>query len=465
MKKLTSEDMLVTNAKCIHMIGIGGSGMCPLAEILHSKGYKLTGSDNNESDPLARIRSLGIEVVMGHRPENVHGADLIVYSAAIAKDNPELVEAERLGIPTMERSHLLGALTRHYDKVIGVCGTHGKTTTTSIITQILIMASYDPTAVIGGKLPLINANGIAGKSEYMVCESCEFVDTFLQMSPDMSVLLNIDNDHLDYFKTMERLTESFERFVGMSRIAVLNGDDERVRGIGERFGGEAIFFGLGEGNKYTARNIVPDKKGMDFEILRDGEHAADIKLAIPGKHNVYNALAAFAIAERCGVDADTAAAAINAFGGAGRRFERLGEHGGIAVADDYAHHPTEIRATLTAAKAMGYKNVIAVFQPFTFSRTELLKNDFIDALSIADKVILTPIMGSREINTSGISSADIAAGLKCCRLSGDFEDTARKAVDEAEEGDLIITMGGGDIYKAARIIISMLDGEKKAADL
>ncbi len=459
MKKLTAEDMLITEAKRIHMIGIGGSGMCPLAEILNSKGYKLSGSDNNESDPLARIRSLGIQVSMGHAAENVHGADLVVYSAAIAKDNPELAEAERLGIPTMERSHLLGALTRHYDNVIGVCGTHGKTTVTSIITQILIMASKDPTAVIGGRLPLINANGIAGGSELMVCESCEFVDTFLQMSPDISVLLNIDNDHLDYFGSMERLTESFEKFVGMSSTAILNGDDPRVRGIGERFGGRTVYFGLEGDCDYTARNIRPGKNGMTFEILKNGEAVASIALAIPGRHNVYNALAAFAAADCCGVAYSDAERAVNAFGGAGRRFERLGEHAGITLADDYAHHPTEIAATLTAAKSMGFNNVIAVFQPFTFSRTELLKDEFIKALSVADKVVLTPIMGSREVNTSGISSAELAAGLKHCVLSGDFADTAEKALAEAAPGDLIITMGGGDIYKAARIMIASLDKE------
>lgn len=456
MKQLRKEDVLVTEAKHIHMIGIGGSGMCPLAEILHAKGYTLSGSDNNESDPLARVRALGIPVVMGQKAENVHGADLVVYSAAISADNPERVEAERLGIPTMERSHLLGALTRHYDNVIGVCGTHGKTTTTSIITQIFVMANRKPTAVIGGRLPLIGANGLAGESEDMICESCEFVDTFLQMSPDVAVLLNIDNDHLDYFGTMERLTASFERFVGMAHTAVLNGDDARVRGIAERFSGRTVTFGEGENNDYTAVNIAAGKEGMAFDVLFENTVIAHITLAIPGKHNVYNALAAFAVADISGIDRKAATAAIAAFGGAGRRFERLGEYGGITFADDYAHHPTELTATLTAAKAMGYGKVIAVFQPFTFSRTELLKEEFIKALSIADRVVLTPIMGSREVNESGISSADLAAGLPYCTLSTDFEDTAEKALALAEPGDLILTMGGGDIYKAARLMIKKL---------
>lgn len=456
MKILNKEDMLVTNAKHIHMIGIGGSGMCPLAEILHSKGHILTGSDNNESDPLARVKALGVKVSMGHKAENVRGADLVVYSAAISKDNPELLEAQRLGIPTMERSHLLGALTRRYNNVIGVSGTHGKTTTSSIITQIFVMANMDPTAVIGGKLPLINANGIAGNSEHMICESCEFVDTFLCLSPDIAVLLNIDNDHLDYFGTMERLCESFQKFVSMAHTAVINGDDPLCAEIAKNFEGKCYTFGKSDNNDYVAKNITPNNIGMTFDVYKNGEFVTSIELGIPGEHNVYNALAAYAAADICNVEPSASAKAIAAFSGAGRRFEKLGTYNGIAVADDYAHHPTELTATLTAAKNMGYKNVIAVFQPFTFSRTELLKDEFIKALSIADKVVLTPIMGSREVNKTGISSADLAKGLDCCYLVDDFDGVVDTVTKIAKEGDLVITMGGGDIYKAARMYIERL---------
>ena len=255
MKQLRDEDKIIEGVSRIHMIGIGGSGMCPLAEILHSKGYELTGSDNNESDPLSRIRNLGIKVFMGHSADNIKGAQLVVYSAAISEDNPELKAAREQGIPTMERSHMLGALTRHFDNVIGVCGTHGKTTVTSMITQILILNKMDPTAVIGGKLPLINSNGIAGGSETMVCESCEFVDTFLQLSPDIAVLLNIDNDHLDYFKTMENLTLSFHKFLAMASRAYINGDDERAKKAAEDINADIVTFGFGEENIYRAENI------------------------------------------------------------------------------------------------------------------------------------------------------------------------------------------------------------------
>lgn len=452
MKEPRMEDKIIDNIKRVHMIGIGGSGMCPLAEILHSKGYILTGSDNNESDPLARIRKLGIKVFMGHAPENIEGAELIVYSAAIAKDNPELVQAEKKGIPTMERSYLLGALTRKYDNVIGVCGTHGKTTVTSMITQILYLNKMEPSAVIGGKLPLINSNGIAGKSDILVCEACEFVNTFLQMSPDISVLLNIDNDHLDFFKTMDNLVASFSKFIGMSSLGFINGDDPLVIKAAKNTNAQLITFGFTQNNNYYADDIRPEKFGFSFDVYKNGEKLIRICLNIPGRHNVLNALAAFSVCDYLGVEANGIKEALESFRGAGRRFEFLGEMGGFVLADDYAHHPTEITATLSAAKALENKRVVAIFQPFTFSRTALLLDEFIDALSIADEVVLTPIMGSREINTYGISSQDIAKGLKNCRILDTFEQIRDYICDTAKEGDFVITMGGGDIYKAAYLI-------------
>ena len=454
MKETRTEDKLIDNIKRIHMIGIGGSGMCPLAEILHSKGYVLTGSDNNESDQLTRIKNLGIEVYMGHACENINNAELIVYSAAISKDNPELVEAEKRKIPTLERSHLLGALTRKYDNVIGVCGTHGKTTVTSMITQILYLNKMDPSAVIGGKLPLINSNGIAGASDILVCEACEFVNTFLQMSPDISVLLNIDNDHLDFFKTMDNLVASFGEFVGMSSLSFINGDDPLVIKAANKTNAQLIKFGFDASNDYYADNIQPEKYGFSFDIYKNKEKIIRVCMNVPGKHNVLNSLAAFAVCDYLGVEAQGIKAALESFRGAGRRFEFLGEMGGFVLADDYAHHPTEIKATLSAAKALDYKRVVVIFQPFTFSRTALLLDEFIDALSIADEVVLTPIMGSREKNTYGISSQDIKKGLKNCRVIDTFEQICEYICDTARQGDLIITMGGGDIYKAAKLILT-----------
>ena len=356
----------------------------------------------------------------------------------------------------MERSKLLGAITRHFDHCIGVCGTHGKTTTTSAITQMFIMNGLDPTAVIGGRLPLINANGIAGNSEYMICESCEFVDTFLQLSPDMAVLLDIDNDHLDYFKTMDNLVRSFGKFVSMSKVAVVNGDDPLVKKAIEGFEGEVITFGLDASNDYYATDIKQAKHGYAFTVNYRSEQLFRLELSVPGKHNVYNMLSAVAVGKYYGIENDGIKDSLSKFGGAGRRFEKLGEWNSISLIDDYAHHPTEIKATLSAARQLGFKRIIAVFQPFTFSRTELLKDDFIDALSLADKVILTPIMGSREVNTTGITSKVIADGLNDAVCVADLSEAALTAVGDAAPGDAIITMGGGDIYKSAYIMRDML---------
>lgn len=449
MKITKNGDAILDKVKRIHFIGIGGSGMCPLAEILHSKGYILSGSDNNESDPLKRIRNLGIEVSMGHKAENVRGVELVVYSAAISKDNPEIVEAEKLGIPTMERCDLLGIITRKFDNVIGVSGTHGKTTVSSMLTQSLLMNNMDPTAVIGGRLPLINANGCAGGSENMVCEACEFVDTFLHLSPDQAVLLNIDNDHLDYFKTMDNLILSFHKFISMAKTVYINGDDPLCLKAAEDISADIITFGLDESNDYYAENIHPGAMGMCFSAFNSKGKLGELELSIPGRHNIYNALATVAVCDIMGIDFEGVKTAIESFSGAGRRFERLGEFGGITLVDDYAHHPTEIEATLSAAKNLDHNKVIAVFQPFTFSRTALLKDEFINALSIADTVILTPIMGSREINTYGISSEDIADGLGSAVCVKDFDGVVEAIEKIAKPGDIVITMGGGDIYKAA----------------
>lgn len=452
MKQLRETDLLLTNVKRVHMIGIGGSGMCPLAEILHSKGYVLTGSDNNEGDTLNRVKALGIKVFMGHRAENIEGAELVVYSAAISEDNPERVAAKERGIPTMERSKLLGAVTRQYDNVIGVCGTHGKTSTSSMITQILYLSKMQPSALIGGKLPLIGSNGLCGESDIFVCESCEFVNTFLEMSPDISVLLNIDNDHLDYFKTMDNLVESFRKFVSMSGLVIYNGDDELSAKAVEGLPIKQITFGLSEKCDYTAENLVPSKYGYRFDVRKKGEFFTQFELKVPGRHNVFNALASIAVCDYLGVVAEDIKSALEEFKGAGRRFEFYGEFNGFMLADDYAHHPTEIAATLNAAHDLDYNNVIAVFQPFTFSRTALLKDEFIASLGIADKVILTPIMGSREVNTYGICSEDIAEGLSNCVCVQNFDEAVETILSVAGKNDIVITMGGGDVYKIAKII-------------
>ena len=447
---------VLSKVKKIHFIGIGGSGMCPIAEILLHRGYELTGSDIAESDTLARVRSYGIPVFMGQKAENVDGAELVVYSAAIKPNNPELVAAKQKGIPAVERSVMLGMVTRRFPNTIAVAGTHGKTTTTAMTTQILLEAGLDPSAVIGGKLPLIGGNGRAGKSDIVVCEACEFVDTFLQLYPKVSIILNIDNDHLDYFGTVENTIRSFHKFCEQtSGTVIVNGDDanamKAVEGISNA---RIITYGFRPSNDYNASNIQPTQRARErFTVCKSGKKVVEVSLSIPGKHNIYNALAAFVAADLMGVDVDQIAKSLKAFTGVHRRFEMLGEFGGVTVADDFAHHPTEITATLTAAKEMGFSRVWAVFQPHTFSRTYLLFNDFVKALSIADRVVLSEILAVRETNIYNIYAKDLAAKIPGCVWFKTFEEISDYMVKNGESGDLILTLGGGDVYKCANMIV------------
>lgn len=460
-------DRQLQQVKRVHFIGIGGSGMCPLAEILHKEGYQLSGSDNNEGDTLNRIRALGIPVYMGQRAENIEGAEMIVYTAALLPDNPELVAAKASGIPTYERSKLFGAISRLYPNCIAVCGTHGKTTTTSMLAQILIEAQVDPTCVIGGKLPLIGSNGRVGQSDTMVCEACEFVDTFLDLSPDMSVFLNIDEDHLDYFKTVENLKASFTKFADLtSRTVLYNGDDARTLDALSRAHRENktfISFGLSDGCDWQAANVQVLHAFPSFDVVHKGENLGRVTLAVPGEHNVFNALAAIAAAMENGVTMEQCREGIEGFRGAGRRFEVFGEYRGVTIADDYAHHPKELEVTLTAAKAMDYKRVIAVFQPFTYSRTAMLINEFADALQIADEIVLTQIMGSRERNIYGVSTAQLAEKIPGSVWFETFEEVAAHVLRTARPGDLVITLGCGDIYKAAKMMIQKYESMEDTA--
>lgn len=452
------DESILSGKTHVHFIGVGGSGMFPLVQILLVEGFHISGSDNNETETLAIERDLGVEVFMGHCPENLKGADLVVYSAAIMQDNPELMAAREQGILTIERSILLGLITRRYGNALCVSGTHGKTTTTSMLTQILFEAGLDPSAVIGGKLHAIGGSGRAGKSELMVCEACEFVDTFLKLFPDTAIILNIDNDHLDYFGTVENTIKSFHKFAEKAtKLVIVNGDDANSLKAVEGLQKEIVTFGLKERNDYHAENIIHsdgrERYNTSFDLVNKGQITAHIVLHVPGEHNVYNAMAAAVAAISAGASPLQAAEGLAHFKGAGRRFEILGHLNGVTIADDYAHHPAEIAVTLRAAKSMGYKKVWAVFQPFTFSRTYLLLEDFAQALSIADRVVLSPIMGSREVNTYNIYSADLAEKIGGCVIQDSFEQIADYVMKNAEEGDLVITLGCGDIYKAAKLML------------
>lgn len=456
MKIQHCEDKAFLEARHIHMIGIGGSGMCPIAELLLSRGYKITGSDRSDNANVKRLRELGVTVYNEHTADNIKGTDLVAFSAAVPESNPEMVAASENGIPKMERSELLGAITRCYDNVIGVSGTHGKTTVSSMITQILLLSKQNPNAVIGGKLPIANSSCVVGESETLVCESCEFVDSFLQFSPDITILLNIDDDHMDYFKTMENLKNSFKKFVSMGKICYANGDDAHVKDVVSSIDAKVVTYGFAEDNDYCAQNITSGKYGYCFDVMCKGEKVGHLEMHAPGKHNVYNGLVSFAVCYEMGVEACDIADALAKFTGAGRRFEFIGEAKGITVVDDYAHHPTEMMATLQAAKTLDYKKVIVVFQPYTYSRVALLREGMIEALAIADKVFMTPIVAAREENVYGVKSEDVTDALPNAKVVADYDELAKRMIDSASEGDLIITMGAGDIYKVAHIILEKL---------
>lgn len=466
---------ILKDKKHIHFIGIGGSGMYPLAQILHSQGYYLTGSDNNETETLDAVRKMGIQVFIGQRAENISGADLIVHTAAIMEDNPELMAARASGVPVLERADLLGIVTSWYSNAVCVSGTHGKTTATSMITQILYTAGIDLSAYIGGKLPCIGGSGIAGKSDTLVCESCEFEDHYLKLFPDIAVILNVDADHLDYFGTLDNIIASFRKFAGnASKLLVVNGSDANTMKAVEGIDKNIITFGKDDSCNFYPADLKHENGLLTaFNVMKNGENLGKITLHVAGIHNVLNALAAAAVCDYLGIDFSAVQKGLEEFRGAKRRFEKLGFEKGITVVDDYAHHPTELEATLRAAMEMNFRKVWAVFQPFTFSRTKILLDDFARVLTIPDYAVLTDIMGSREKNTYGIFTRHLAEKIPGCiwfpqdesaewtdeRKYANFRQICDYICENAKEGDLVITLGCGDAYKIAKMILEKLREE------
>ena len=455
---MNSMENILDSVKNVHFIGIGGSGMCPMAEILQSKGYKVSGSDNYISDTLKRIMDGDIKIYLDHDAINIGNADLVVYSAAIKEDNVERAAATQAGIPCIERSVMLGLLCAKYANPIAVSGTHGKTTTTAMLAQILTMAQKDPTAIIGGKLPFFYGNSRVGNSETIVCEACEYVDSFLAITPSIAVITNVEADHLDYFKTLDNVISSFHKFAQRATGCVfVNGDDENSLRAAKDLSVPVITFGLSRNNTYYAENVSDENTPFaSFTLMKSGEKIADIKLSVPGKYNVYNAVAAAAIAHYMGIAGGDISTALGAFTGVHRRFEVLGEVNGITVADDFAHHPTEITSVLTAASKMGFNRVIAVFQPHTYSRTADFLNEFAEALSIADITVLSEILAVREVNTRNVHSEDLAAKIKNCICLRTFEEITDCIEKIACPGDLVLTMGGGNVYVCANMILARL---------
>ena len=422
---------LLESVHHVHCIGCGGSGMYPLIQILHSRGLALSGSDVEETKITAAEREMGMTVSIGHDAANLGDADLVVYSAAIHPGNPELDAARARGTKTVERSVLLG-----------------------FVTTMLELAGRDPAAVIGGKLPLIGGYGKAGSGTSAVIEACEFSETFLQLTPSIGVILNIDHDHLDYYGTMGKLKLAFQKFALLSRTVVFNMDDRNTLDVMNSIDRPVLSFGIEEEARFRAVNLQEYRPGFyEFDVEELGEPFAHLRLGVPGRHNVYNALAMCCCVRPLGLTPADAERAAAEFKGTGRRFEIKGECNGAVVVDDYAHHPAEMAATLDTARRMGYDRIIAVHQPFTYSRTKELMDDFAAVLNTADVSVLLPIMGSREVDDGSVSTADLAAKVPGSVVVDGLESAAAWVKANAKKGDLVVCMSCGDLYKAADMMV------------
>ena len=443
--------------KRAHLIGIGGVSMSPLAEVLHHAGIQVHGSDMRESDAVRHLRSLGIEVRIGHYAENIDGCDFIIRTAAVHDDNPEIAAAHEKGIPVFERAQAWGAIMQHYKNAVCISGTHGKTTTTSMMTHITIEAALDPTIMVGGTLPLLGSGYRVGHGDTIVLESCEYCNSFLSFFPTVAVILNVEADHLDFFKDLADVEHSFRRFaelVPASGSVIANADDPGVRTALQGLAHPVVTFGLDTKDvDFTAANLVYHNGRPEFDVLRRGAFYCHIALRVPGRHNVLNALAAAAASSALGLSGECVSRGLATFTGAGRRFEHKGNYNGAEVYDDYAHHPGELHALLTMARTLGYQRIICAFQPHTYSRTKLLFDQFVEELKLADIAILMEIFAARETDTLGVSSKDLAdaiPGARYCKTLDEVTETLRSL---AREGDLILTVGAGDIYLAGEKLL------------
>lgn len=431
--------------------------MSPLAKVLHSNGVPVTGSDINESDSVKELREQGITVYIGHRSENVLGAGYIIRTAAARDDNPEVQYARDNGIPVFERAEAWGCLMRGYKNALCISGTHGKTTTTSMCTHILMAAQCDPTVMIGGTLPLLHAGHRVGKGDTIVLESCEYYNSFLSFFPTIAVILDIEADHLDFFKDLEDVKRSFRKFAMLvpsyTGCVIANLDDKNTMDAIDGIRRRVVTFGFSREADIRAVNLKMEGGVSEFDVMYKMKVYSHIKLNVPGVHNVKNALAAASAAIELGISGEAVTRGLEAFRGAVRRFEFKGTLNGAKVYDDYSHHPGEIHALMEAVRAIGFRRVVLAFQPHTYTRTKALFDDFVRELSTADRVYLSEIYSAREKNTIGISSADLAAKIPGSTFCATFEELEEKLREEAGEGDVIITVGAGDIYKVGEAIV------------
>ncbi len=438
----------------IYFIGIGGISMSGLAEIVKKENFKVSGSDMKESALTEHLSSLGIQVFIGQRAENLpEDVDVVVYTAAIHQDNPEYAEAVRRNLPMLTRAQFLGQLMKNYQTPIAVAGTHGKTTTTSMLSHILLQADTDPTLSIGGILKAINGNIRVGSSRYFLTEACEYTNSFLSFYPKIGIILNIDADHLDFFKDLEDIRNSFHKFASLlpeDGTLIISSDIEDLSDFTKDLACNIITFGSSPSSDYSADSITFDELGRPtYTLMKNGKSVSQITLAVTGMHNVYNSLSAIAAADLLGISLDDTKKALLAFSGTERRFEYKGELGGVTIVDDYAHHPTEIKATLNAAKNYPHKHLWCVFQPHTYTRTKALMKEFAEALSLAENIVLAEIYPARETDNLGISSQTLTQEIerlgKTCHYFSSFDEIETFLLENCVAGDLLITMGAGDV--------------------
>ncbi len=448
--------------KHIHMIGIGGVSMSGIAEILHNWGIVITGSDASQSEITDKLQSNGIAVFIGSNPEIVKQANLVVYSAAIKQDDPELVAARENNIPIVERGDFVGYITKIYHNTIGISGTHGKTTTTSMVSLCFIEAGFDPTIQVGAILKQINGNYRVGNSEYFILEACEYVESFLKFSTRAEIILNIDNDHLDYFKDLEHIKNAFIKYVKIlpkDGLLILNADDPNCLDLRNHAIARSVTYSLNDPKaNFIAKNITFDNNGFPkFDVYHNNCYYGEFKLSVPGIHNVANALACISLCNEYGISRAYIKSALSKFTGAHRRFEYIGTFNNINVFDDYAHHPTEIIATAKAMKNKKYNESWIIFQPHTYSRTLNLLDDFAKALDSFDHVIVTDIYAAREKNTFGITSETLVNRLnslynKNAIYISDFNNIARYIKQNCKENDIVLTVGAGTVEQVGKLI-------------
>jgi len=446
--------------KHIHFIGIGGISMSALAMIMLDRGWTVSGSDLRESTLTERLQAAGAKIAFAHSAENVCGADVIVFTSAVKPDNPELVRAKELGIPIYARAELLGDLMAEAAQGIAIAGSHGKTTTTAMLGLMLDLAGYEPTVLVGGELESIHGNVKVGNGKYLVAEACEYFDNFLALKPNIGIILNIDADHLDYFKDLEHIKRTFRRFAELIPVdgaLVACMDDANVQSILSGLTCPVISYGLDSPADWTASDLQLTAGGSEFTVVHQGKPLGRAILRVPGKHNVQNALAAIAVGNLLGLPMQTITEHLESYRGTHRRFDYQGEFNEAVIYDDYAHHPTEIKATLAAAKTYHPRRLLCVFQPHTYTRTKALMREFAEAFAEADRVIIADIYAAREKDTYGVNSAQLAEQMQTVHRDARYIGSLRQAAEylrqELQPGDLLITMGAGDVNRVAEMLL------------